>query len=189
VLGIALYASVPSAARSGSLLLFVFAFCVVLSMYGGGFATVPAYLADLFGTQGGGESHGRLLTAWSTAGVLGPVLVNYIREYQLDHGVQRAEAYSITMYILAGLLALGLLCNWAVRPVAAAEFTSAAPPARDGAATSLPRSAASATGPTVTAAVAQPTSKLLLVAAWAAVVTPICWGVAVTLQKTALLFR
>ena len=72
-------------------------------MYGGGFATIPAYLADMFGTQMVGAIHGRLLTAWATAGVLGPVLVNYIREYQIDHGVPRAQAYDTTMYILAGL--------------------------------------------------------------------------------------
>ncbi|MCH3689023.1 hypothetical protein LZB47_08000, partial [Campylobacter lari] len=85
----------------GALALFVAAFCVILSMYGGGFATVPAYLADLFGTQMVGAIHGRLLTAWSAAGIFGPVLVNYIREYQLSIGVPRAQVYDITMYILA----------------------------------------------------------------------------------------
>ena len=88
----------------GSVPLFVAIFCVILTMYGGGFATIPAYLADLFGTQFVGAIHGRLLTAWSTAGVLGPVLVNYIREYQISHGVPAAEAYNVTMYMLAGLL-------------------------------------------------------------------------------------
>ena len=91
----------------GALALFVAAFCVILSMYGGGFATVPAYLADLFGTQMVGAIHGRLLTAWSAAGIFGPVLVNYIREYQLSIGVPRAQVYDITMYILAGMLVLG----------------------------------------------------------------------------------
>jgi hypothetical protein len=75
-------------------------------MYGGGFATVPAYLADLFGTRMVGAIHGRLLTAWSAAGIFGPVLVGYIRQYQLEHGVARAQVYSITMYVLAGLLVL-----------------------------------------------------------------------------------
>jgi MFS family permease len=88
-------------------------------MYGGGFATIPAYLADLFGTQQVGAIHGRLLTAWSTAGILGPVLVNYIREYQIERGVPNAQAYNVTMYVLAGLLVIGLLCNLAVKPVAA----------------------------------------------------------------------
>ena len=78
-------------------------------MYGGGFATIPAYLSDLFGTQYVGAIHGRLLTAWSAAGVAGPVLVNYIREYQIDRGVPAAQAYNVTMYLMAGLLVVGLL--------------------------------------------------------------------------------
>ncbi|HEX8588230.1 OFA family MFS transporter, partial [Pseudomonas sp.] len=121
-LGFLLYASVPTLGHLGSVALFVAAFCVVLSMYGGGFATVPAYLADLFGTQMVGAIHGRLLTAWAAAGVLGPVLVNYLREYQLSHGVARADAYDITLYILAGLLVLGFICNLLVRPVADKYF-------------------------------------------------------------------
>ena len=71
----------------------------------------------MFGTQMVGAIHGRLLTAWSTAGVLGPVLVNYIREFQLSKGVEKAHAYDLTMYILAGLLVLGFICNLLVRPV------------------------------------------------------------------------
>ena len=117
-LGVLLYSSAPFAGRIGSVPLFVAIFCVILTMYGGGFATIPAYLADMFGTQFVGAIHGRLLTAWSTAGVLGPVLVNYIREYQIDHGVPNAQAYNTTMYILAGLLVVGFFCNLAVRPVA-----------------------------------------------------------------------
>jgi MFS family permease len=87
-------------------------------MYGGGFATIPAYLADIFGTQFVGAIHGRLLTAWSAAGVLGPVLVNYIREYQIGRGIPAAQAYNVTMYVLVGLLVAGFFCNLAVRPVA-----------------------------------------------------------------------
>ena len=121
-LGIVLYALAPWSGRIGNVALFVGIFCVILTMYGGGFATIPAYLADLFGTQYVGAIHGRLLTAWSAAGILGPVLVNYIREYQLDHGVPAAQAYNTTMYILAGLLVLGLLCNLAVRPVLDRHF-------------------------------------------------------------------
>ena len=86
-------------------------------MYGGGFATIPAYLRDLFGTSQVGAIHGRLLTAWSTAGVLGPVLVNYIREYQIARGVAKADAYTVTMHIMAGLLVIGFICNLLVRPV------------------------------------------------------------------------
>jgi MFS family permease len=117
-LGALLYASVPHAGRLGNVALFASIFCLILTMYGGGFATIPAYLADIFGTQFVGAIHGRLLTAWSTAGVLGPVLVNYIREYQISRGIPNAQAYNTTMYILAGLLVIGFLCNLAVRPVA-----------------------------------------------------------------------
>ena len=117
LLGMALYASVPWTGKTGNVVLFVLFYCIIMSMYGGGFATIPAYLKDIFGTRYVGAIHGRLLTAWSTAGVLGPVLVNYIREYQIDHGVAKADAYSVTMYIMAGLLFIGFLCNYFMHPV------------------------------------------------------------------------
>jgi MFS family permease len=117
-LGPVLYALAPLTGRIGSVALFVSCFCVILTMYGGGFATIPAYLADVFGTKYVSAVHGRLLTAWSAAGVLGPVLVNYIREFQIDHGVPRSQAYNITMYIMAGLLVVAFFANLAVRPVA-----------------------------------------------------------------------
>lgn len=117
-LGTLLYVAAPTAGTVGNVALFVAIFCVILTMYGGGFATIPAYLADIFGTQFVGAIHGRLLTAWSTAGVLGPVLVNYLREYQINHGVAKADAYNFTMYVLAGLLVVGFFCNLSVRPVA-----------------------------------------------------------------------
>jgi MFS family permease len=123
-LGIALYSLAPFAGRTGSVTLFVVIFCIILTMYGGGFATIPAYLADLFGTQYVGAIHGRLLTAWSTAGVLGPVLVNYIREYQIDRGVPNAQAYNVTMYILAGLLVIGFICNLLVKPLDERHYMS-----------------------------------------------------------------
>jgi len=116
-LGFLLYSMAPFAGRTGSVTLFVVIFCIILTMYGGGFATIPAYLADIFGTQYVGAIHGRLLTAWSTAGVLGPVLVNYIREYQIDRGVPNAQAYNVTLYVLAALLVIGLICNLMVKPV------------------------------------------------------------------------
>ena len=87
-------------------------------MYGGGFATVPAYLADLFGTQYVGAIHGRLLTAWSTAGIIGPVLVSYMRDAAISAGVDRSPVYDVTLYLLAGLLVVGLIANLLVRPVA-----------------------------------------------------------------------
>ena len=116
-LGMLLYFSVPSLGRSGSLPLFVAAFVIILSMYGGGFATIPAYLRDIFGTMHVGAIHGRLLTAWSVAGVLGPTLVTYIREYQLKSGVAKAQVYSLTMYIMCVFLLIGLICNICMRPV------------------------------------------------------------------------
>ena len=119
-----LYAAVPFAGRSGLVPLFVAIFCLILTMYGGGFATIPAYLADIFGTQFVGAIHGRLLTAWSAAGILGPVLVNYIREYQIDRGIPAAQAYNFTMYVLAGLLVAGFFANLAVRPVADRYYMS-----------------------------------------------------------------
>jgi MFS family permease len=122
LLGMALYASVPGFGHAGSIALFVAGFLLILTMYGGGFATIPAYLRDVFGTLQVGAIHGRLLTAWSVAGVLGPVLVNYIRQYQIDRGVPKAEAYSVTMYIMAGLLFLGFLCNFMMRAVAERHF-------------------------------------------------------------------
>ncbi len=116
-LGMALYAAVPWTGQIGSVVLFVAFYCIIMTMYGGGFATIPAYLKDIFGTRYVGAIHGRLLTAWSTAGVLGPVLVNYLREYQINNGVPKAEAYSVTMYIMAGLLLVGFILNWFMHPV------------------------------------------------------------------------
>jgi MFS family permease len=123
-LGTALYALAPFAGRIGNVTLFVALFCIILTMYGGGFATIPAYLADIFGTHFVGAIHGRLLTAWSAAGILGPVLVNYIREYQIKQGIPAAQAYNVTMYVLAGLLVGGFLCNLGVRPVADRYYMS-----------------------------------------------------------------
>ncbi|MGQ0619634.1 MAG: OFA family MFS transporter [Panacagrimonas sp.] len=185
-LGMALYALAPTAGHAGSVALFVAVFCVILSMYGGGFATIPAYLADMFGTQFVGAIHGRLLTAWATAGVLGPVIVNYIREYQLDRGVAKAQAYDTTLYILAGLLVLGFLCNLLVKPVASRHFMS------DGeleAARKLAHEAA----PDQASAVASTTRpghlNPLVWIAWLFVGVPLAWGVWITVAKAAILFR
>ena len=182
-LGIVLYAAAPWAGHAGSIALFVGMFCVILSMYGGGFATVPAYLADMFGTQFVGAIHGRLLTAWATAGILGPVIVNYIREYQLAHGVAKAQAYDTTMWILAGLLVLGLICNLLVRPVASkwqmsdAELEVARRAAHENAA------------PAVVARSQAASSGIVVPLAWLAVGIPLAWGVWITLQKAAVLFK
>ena len=126
-LGAVLYFSVPTAGRLGSVGLFVTLYAVILSMYGGGFATIPAYLRDMFGTVQVGAIHGRLLTAWSMAGIVGPALVNYIREYQIAQGVAKAASYNTTMYIMAGLLIIGFICNALVRPLADEVAVAARP--------------------------------------------------------------
>ncbi len=125
ILGPVIYALIPLTGSMGSVPLFVAGFCVILTMYGGGFATIPAYLADVFGTKYVGAVHGRLLTAWSVAGVLGPVLVKYIRQFQIDNGVPKSQAYNVTMYIMAGLLVLAFFANLAIRPVAEQHLESA----------------------------------------------------------------
>ena len=116
-LGTILYILVPQTGAAGSVPAFVICFLVIISMYGGGFSTVPAYLRDMFGTQYVGAIHGLLLTAWSMAGIFGPVLVNYIRQYNVTHGVPKAQAYNVTMYVMACLLVVGFFCNLAVREV------------------------------------------------------------------------
>jgi MFS family permease len=116
-LGTLLYCAVPTLGRLGSITLFVGAFCLIFTMYGGGFATIPAYLRDLFGVEHVGAIHGRLLTAWSAAAVAGPTILTYMREYQVSHGVAKAEAYTITMYVMASLLVGGLVCNALVKAV------------------------------------------------------------------------
>jgi MFS family permease len=190
VLGFILYASIPGAAHANNLALFVLAFCIILSMYGGGFATVPAYLADMFGSQMVGAIHGRLLTAWATAGVLGPVLIGYIREYQIAHGVPTAQAYDVTMYILAGLLLLGFICNLLIRPVDKSVFMSEDELAAERQ-LAHDKVVASAVAGTASAAPAgTQASKLLTVClAWLAVGIPMLLGIWITLQKTIILFK
>lgn len=118
LLGAVLYFSIPSIGNAGSILFFVMCFGLIISMYGGGFATVPAYLKDLFGTMQVGAIHGRLLLAWSAAAILGPVLINYLRAYQIESlQMAPAQAYSFTMYIMGGLLLFGFICNLLIKPV------------------------------------------------------------------------
>tara|TARA_A100001391_G_scaffold194811_1_gene171452 strand:- start:9271 stop:10920 length:1650 start_codon:yes stop_codon:yes gene_type:complete len=117
VIGIVVYSLLPTWGHLGMAGLFVISICVILSMYGGGFSTVPAYLADIFGTQMVGAIHGRLLTAWSAAGLVGPLIIGALRDAQLQAGVDQALVYDRTLYIMAGLLFVGLICNALVRPV------------------------------------------------------------------------
>jgi MFS family permease len=115
-LGAALYAAAPFAAPIGGVVLFVACFALLISTFGGGFAAYPAYAADLFGTRHFAAIYGRLLTAWATGGVIGPMLINYLREYQVGRGVAPADAYGLTLFILAGALALAFVCNCLIKP-------------------------------------------------------------------------
>lgn len=156
---------------SPGLPLFVALFALIASMYGGGFAAVPAWLADLFGTRHVGAIHGRLLTAWSTAGVLGPLLVAYVRDTRLAAGVTREAVYGPIFLMLAGLLAVGLVAALLVKPVRADLWVDddETPAARP-----------------VTAAAA-PANWGLRMAAWSVVLLPLGWGGWFTVQKAAVL--
>jgi MFS family permease len=186
VLGGALYASIPLSAAAGSKLLFVAAFCIILSMYGGGFATVPAYLADLFGTQMVGAIHGRLLTAWASAGIIGPVVVNYMREYQLGLGLAREQVYNQTMYILVGFLAIGLICNLLIRPLPDKWFMTSAELAEE---RRLAHDRAAAAEAAAGSGQGREVSVVLVMLAWMAVGLPLAWGVYRTLLSAAKFFN
>jgi MFS family permease len=180
LLGMLLYAAVPAVGRTGSVPLFCGVLCLILTMYGGGFAAIPAYLADLFGPRFVGAIHGRLLTAWSVAGVLGPVLVNYVNEQQVRAGVPRSAAYDRTMILLAGLLAIGFVCNLLVKPVDVVSpealgptAASSSPPANEATET-VTRYANRGIG--------------LLVGLWLIVALPLAWGLWTTLQQAWVLF-
>jgi MFS family permease len=183
ILGIALYASAPFFAQIGSKALFVLAFGIILSMYGGGFATVPAYLADMFGTLFVGAIHGRLLTAWSTAGIIGPVVVNYIRETQLAAGVSRDHLYDFTMYILCGMLVVGLICNLLVKRVDPRWHMN------EDDVTKLQGLGALTAGPSGSFGIGKGGLDLRAGIFWAFVGIPLAWGVWITLQSAAALFR
>ncbi len=184
VLGIVLYAAAPTLADMGNKALFVLAFGIILSMYGGGFATIPAYLADIFGTQFVGAIHGRLLTAWATAGIVGPVVVNYIREAQIAAGVEPGPSlYTGTMYILAGMLAVGLVANSLVRPLAEKWFMS-----DEEVASLQAKTAAANAGPTGSFGIGKGGFDGKAAIAWAVVGIPLIWGIWVTVKNTAALF-
>jgi MFS family permease len=181
VLGIALYALSPSAARAGSVALFVAAMCIILSMYGGGFSTVPAYLADIFGTQFVSAIHGRILTAWSAAGIFGPLVINYIRDAQIEAGVARDRVYDRTMYILAGFLVVGFIANFLIRPLAAKWFMSEAEVAEL-------QTKSKTAAPSGSQGIGLGSLTPQVAFAWLAVGLPLAWGVWVTISKALVLF-
>ncbi|MBV4368920.1 OFA family MFS transporter [Erwinia phyllosphaerae] len=181
VLGAIFYLLIPFITRTGSIPLFLMCFCMVISMYGGGFATIPAYLADIFGARMVGAIHGRLLTAWSAAGIVGPVLINYLREHQLASGLHGAELYQLTLNILAGLLLLGLLCNLLLRP---ADKKYAMSEQEEQSAGSLYQTSHGSCLSWHPARSSWP----LTVVSWVVVLIPLLWGISITLKRTLALF-
>jgi MFS family permease len=175
VLGAALYALLPTLAHMGLAIAFVAAVCAIITMYGGGFATIPAYIADLFGTKYVGAIHGRVITAWSVAGVAGPAIIAGLRQSQLDAGIAKAQVYDLTLYIMAGLLIVGLVCNLLIRPVREDRYMADEPVSPDAAGGSSGTAAAHALG-------------LGGVLAWLGVGIPFAIGLFVALQKAAALF-
>lgn len=182
-LGIALYCSLPTLGHMGLAGAFVIAVCIILSMYGGGFSTVPAYLSDIFGTQMVGAIHGRLLTAWSVAGIVGPFLIAAVREAQLNAGVAKNLVYDRTLYILAVLLLVGMICNLLVRPVKESAQMTDEELDRE---RSLQHEAATLSTNAQTAA--RGGFGLVGMVVWAAVGIPFLIGVWIAITKAAALF-
>ncbi len=114
--GVLLYLAIMLFGATG-VPVFVLCAMLILSFYGGGFATIPAYLKDLFGSYEVGAIHGRLLTAWSVAGVLGPLIVNAIADVRKAAGAIGPDLYTTSLYIMIGLLVVGFVANELVRPV------------------------------------------------------------------------
>jgi MFS family permease len=175
-LGALLYGLAAPAATGASLGVFVLVFCACASMYGGGFATVPAYLADLFGTRFVGAIHGRLLTAWSLAGVVGPLIVGRMRDNAIAAGTPRDLIYPPIFQALAALLVIAFVANLMVRPVAQrwriTNDQAVAGPVLIGG---------------TNAASTQFRVTPILFIAWAAVLLPLAWGIVRTLEKVAVM--
>ncbi len=180
-LGALLYGVAAPALVGGPIALYILVFCICASMYGGGFATVPAYLADTFGTRFVGAIHGRLLTAWSTAGIVGPYLVTSIRDARIAAGAQGGDVYQPIYWTLAGLLVAGFLLNLLIRPVNK-RFHMGASSEERGSKSAAPKALGLVGGESV-----HPVHGRLALA-WIAVGIPISWGVFETIEKaTALL--
>lgn len=182
-LGAALYVLASFAADWKVMALFVLCFCIIASMYGGGFSTVPAYLADIFGTQFVGAIHGRLLTAWSTAGIVGPVIVNYLHDTRYAEGIPADQLYGQIFYILAGMLVVGFIANLLVRPVDPKWHMSEAEVAVEQAKL---RSAAGDGGGSY--GIGKGGLDAKAVAFWMLVGVPLAWGVWQTFEKALVLF-
>jgi len=186
-LGTILYFLAPWAGNNQYIALFVLINLVILTMYGGGFATIPAYLADIFGTQHVGAIHGRLLTAWAVAGILGPRIMTYFVESLTSSGMPKAEAYSSSFKVLALLLVLGFILNFFVKPLTSKHFMSQAELKKE-------KDIASKKDLDNTLLVAkgksnQVVQKLILPVAWIVVGIPILLGIYNALQKGIIIFQ
>jgi MFS family permease len=186
-LGALLYGAANYMAGFKSLASFASCICLIISMYGGGFATIPAYLADMFGTQFVGAIHGRLLTAWSTAGILGPVVVNYLHDTRLEAGVPYDQIYAPIFFVLAGMLVVGFVANLLVKPVADRYFMTDAEleTVRKEGHEKVLVNAASAS--VISPAAEQ--NSVLVVVAWLVVFIPMAYGIWMTVQKASSLFH
>ena len=185
-LGAAMYVLAAQAADWKILGLFVLCFCVIASMYGGGFATIPAYLADIFGTQFVGAIHGRLLTAWSTAGIVGPVIVNYLHDTRYAEGIAPDKLYGQIFYILAGMLVIGFIANLLVRPVDPKWHMSDAEVAAEQAKLKTANDTHAASG---SFGIGKGGLDAKAVLFWTLVGVPLAWGVWQTVEKTLVFFR
>jgi MFS family permease len=183
LLGIPLYALMPTFISHGNLVLFVTGFCVIMSMFGGAFAAVPAYLSDLFGPEMVGAIQGRVLTAWSTAGVIGPLMISSLHDHEIGRVATLSAAYDQTFYVLAGLLVVGLLCNSMVRPVPDDVFMTDSELEQH----QYELRHHVPTPPRTDASVAIQSRVTAMAAVWATVCLPVGWGIWITLQRAAAL--
>ena len=183
---------------ASSLVLFLLVTVVILSFYGGGFATIPAYLKDMFGVAQVGAIHGRLLTAWSCAGVAGPLIINAIADYQIAAGRTGADLYTLSLYIMVGVLAVGFVANLLLSGPLTRGSTwspdgkrstrrSPPPPARPPAANRR-RNAMSEEARQESGGQTSSSSIVLVIVLWALVLIPLAWGVYQTLIGVVALF-
>ncbi len=191
-IGMAIYAALALIGASSTVLFVLFA-GIIISFYGGGFATVPAYLRDLFGTYQVGAIHGRLLTAWAAAGVAGPLIINGFLDAQGTPGQLTADAYRPALLTMVGVLAVGFVANLLVRPVAERFHEPAAQDGSSEQGTADEPLAAGGGGGVATATRTEAAAQTgvrpgLLVLAWSVVGIPLAFGIWQILVKTASLF-
>lgn len=179
--GLVAYAALALVGSSSTVVFIVLA-VVIISFYGGGFATVPAYLKDLFGTLEVGAIHGRLLTAWAAAGVAGPLIINTVLDAAGEPGTMTAGDYRPALFTMVGVLAVGLVANLLIRPVDSRHTDAEA--ARTAQAHADDRARASTTGAQTGAAT---TSPVILTLAWLAVGLPLAYGLWFTVERASRL--